>query len=180
MPGVEHAVFFISVSIVGAWCQCFGRALILKTGFFRHYHSWTAIAVGVVLGSLAFSFEKFLLVEMPRAAFLNPSASSYQRGAGLNFGAIFLQDVNGSPTWLGYICFFAIWQGIQFWNLDIILHREAKRSLKSTIMAGVMAFVTTLLFPFPQKYAVLWALTISATVQLASTWTPNSSLTRRG
>jgi hypothetical protein len=83
-----------------------------------------------------------------------------------------LTELNHSPTQLGYAVFFAALLGIRNWTRSADPSRKKRFSIRSIIAAVFFGFLASKIFEFPKWYAMLWAGTISATVQLASNWNP--------
>jgi hypothetical protein len=77
---------------------------------------------------------------------------------------------------LGFAVFFG---GMMFWHRwwqDMSPKRKRQLSIGRLATSAVAAWFLTIIFAFPQTPAILWALTISAAVQLA---TPIASSDRR-
>lgn len=58
------------------------------------------------------------------------------------------------------------------WSRDMDPMRRERFKTWNVIASVATAFLMSWMFKFPQVYAMLWAGTISTTVQIASNWTP--------
>jgi serine/threonine protein kinase len=194
MPGIEHAVFFAATSIVGSWFLLIGHTCAFNSDWKRRSRWLARLASGALIGTSAFALEQVLLVSTPPAAYLtqpavlalrqhrlidvdiDPQSNSFDawRATWRGFGMrqVRLTETGGNPTLLGYVCFFMVWLGIRSWSRDLSPYRAKQFSARTTIVAVAMACLTSLIFAFPQWYAMLWAVTISSTAQLASDWIP--------
>jgi hypothetical protein len=78
-----------------------------------------------------------------------------------------------NPTWLGYVVFFGGMMFLHRWWVDMDPQRKHRLSVGRLLTAGLAAWLMTVFFAFPEWPAILWAATISASVQLASPWSPS-------
>ena len=164
LPSGEHAILFAATSMVGSWIFLIGHALTTGTQWTNRHRWFARLGAGVLLGTFAYFLDDFLMVNIPPNAFTARSAMS-------SLGAYPLTGPGVDPTWLGYVCFFASWMGIRRWNREIDSHRARGLRIWTLLGAVTVAYFVAMVFKFPQWYAVLWAGTISTTVQLASSWT---------
>ena len=161
IPSSQHAMLFAATSIVGSWIFLIGNA-ITSGSRWTHRQRWLArLGAGILLGTFAYGIDEFLMVTTPPGSYT-------ARGAISKLGDYSLTGLGSDPSWLGYACFFASWTGIRRWNREMD-HRKTLR-IGSVFTAVMVAFVVCMIFRFPQWYALLWAGTISTTVQLASSW----------
>ena len=77
-----------------------------------------------------------------------------------------------NPTWLGYVVFFGGLFFVRRWWVDVSVERKSRLSLSRLFSAGLTAFLVTTFFEFAATPAILWAVLLSATVQLAAPWSP--------
>lgn len=172
MPSFEHAALFIAVSIVGSWLLLIGHACTRDASWTRRQRWGVRLIVGALIGTCAFALDQALFVNIPKAAYAaRPIFSS--------LGLRSLTVASVDPTWLGYVWFFAGWVGMRRWSRELNPFRKQRFSIFLTASAVVVAYVMSYMFAFPQWYAMLWAGTISTTLQLASPWTPRPSPVRR-
>ena len=165
LPSIEHAVLFTATSIIGAWLVLAGFAMTDKKNWTNRQRWFARLTAGLILGTFAFGLDEFLMVSTPPAAFTTDSAFS-------SLGNHALTGPGVDPNWLGYCCFFAGWLGLRRWTCEMDRDRKKRFRIWTTFVAVIMAFLVSAIFKFPQWYAVLWAGTISTTVQLASSWSP--------
>jgi len=173
MPSVEHAALFTATSVVGSWLLLIGHAITANASWSKRQRWYGRLAMGAILGTCAFGLDEFLLVNIPKAAYAAKPVFESLGMRPLTVAAV-------EPTWLGYVCFFAGWLGMQCWSRDRNPRRTHRFSIWLTATSIVLAYAMSFVFAFPQWYAMLWAGTISTTLQLASTWAPNQPSARGG
>lgn len=165
MPSIEHAVLFASVSILGSWLLLVGQPLTSDPSWTKQHRWYARIATGVILGTCSYALAQFLLVHVPQAAYsIKPVFSS--------LGMRELTVASVDPTWLGYTWFFGLLFGLRRWSREMDPYRKHRFSVGLTAASVAVAFAASLVFAFPQWYGMLWAGTISTTLQLVSPWTP--------
>ena len=165
MPSLEHAVLFAATSVIGTWLLLIGHAGTLGKDWTRRQRWIVRLATGALIGSFAYAMDEFLMINVPPASYTARSAFS-------SLGTHPLVVPGGDPTWMGYAWFFAGWLAIRHWSRDMDPMRRERFKIWNVIAAVATAFMMSWMFKFPQAYAMLWAGTISTTVQLASNWTP--------
>ena len=164
-PSAEFLTLFTATSMAATW-------LVLLTGQLRRRFTWleknprkTFLVVGILVGAIAFGLDQYLLVEYSKPSFsYSPAFKS------LGIHRLIEWDMN--PTWLGYTVVFG---GIMFWHrwwLDMSARRHRQLSFGRLGTAAIAAWLLTVVFAFPQWPAILWAVTISASIQLATPWSP--------
>jgi hypothetical protein len=165
MPSVEHAAMFAAVSVIGSWLVLIGHTWTMHPSWSKRDRWLARLGFGAILGTCAFALDQLLMVNVPKVAYLiKPIISS--------LGAHPLSVASVDPTWLGYVVFFAGWFGIRRWPREVDPRRKYRFSVSVTAASICLAYLVSFLFAFPQWYAMLWAGTISATLQLSSAWTP--------
>ena len=163
-PNIENGVQFAAVSVVGSWLTLIGYAWSVSSEE-RFRRRWLVrITIGALIGTCAFALHRYLMVD-------TPSAARISRSVVLKIGHTQLSDTT-NPFWIGYACFFAFWMGIRTWSIDMHPNRQDQFTVARTAAAIGMAYVASIVFDFPQLYAMLWAGMISTTVQLSSKWNP--------
>ena len=168
MPSPETAVLFVATSIVGAWLMLAGHAVTSGSAWTKRQRWLVRLATGVMLGSIAYALDQFLMVDYPPAAFNAKPILKW-------LGKYSLVEDGFNPTWLAYAWFFAGWMGLRRWSCEMDLYRKEPFRIGTVVSAVAVAFLMSWVFRFPQVYAMFWAGTISTTVQLASRWSPNQS-----
>lgn len=168
MPSPETAVLFIATSVVGAWLVLIGHAVTSGSGWTNRQRWVARLATGAVVGSIAYALDEFLLVNYPHAAVST-------RAIYKSLGKYPLVQDGLNPTWLAYSWFFAGWLGLRRWSREMDLNRKELFRIGTVVTAVLAAFLMSWVFRFPQVYAMLWAGTISTTVQLASRWSSPES-----
>lgn len=155
----EFCTLFTLISLIAAW-------LILCVHQIRNHSRWvklnsrkTNLLVGIIVGGLAGVMHQYLLVDMAPSPGYSPAFSSlgvHRLVEGMN------------PTILGYVLFFGGVMFLHRWALDLSPARLKQLQLPRLAAAGFIAWILTNLFAFPQTPGVLWAVVISAAVQLAT------------
>jgi hypothetical protein len=163
-PTPEFMAMFTTTSLVATW-------LVLIANQLQHRWSWvkrnprkTFLAAGVLLGTIASSLDQYLLVDYAQSGRFAPAFRTV--------GVHSLLDPDMSPTWLGYAVFFGGLMFIRRWSQDMSPKRNRQLSFGRLVTCGLAAWLVTVMFAFPQWPAILWAVTISAAVQLATPWAP--------
>lgn len=172
-PSPEFVALFTATSLAATW-------MILLAGQLRHRSAWLKrnprkafLAVGILLGSLAYGLDQYLLVD-----FANPS--SHDSPVFKSLGVHRLTESGMNPTWLGYTVFFGGIMALHRWRSDMSPKRSRQLSFGRLATAGIAAWLLTVMFAFPQWPAVLWAVAISAAVQLSAPWHSGRTLSSPG
>jgi len=168
MPSLPHAAYFAAISVLGSWLVLTQHAVTLDPSWTRQQRFISRLVAGALLGTCAYWLHQFLLIDFSHAA----------QGGRAIFSRIGAQSLTASanaPSWLGFAWFFAAFMGVRRSSRDLSHRRHPKISFWRTAAAVAIGFGVSFIFAFPQWYAVLWAGTISATVQMASTWTPRTN-----
>ena len=156
---------FAAVSVIGSWLLLIGHAWTMNPSWSKRDRWLARLGCGAILGTCAFGFDQFLMVNVPKAAYLIKPIFWTLASHPLTVASV-------EPTWLGYVVFFAAWFGMRRWPREVDPRRRYRSSIAVTAASIVLAYVVSFVFAFPQWYAMLWAGTISATLQLSSAWTP--------
>ena len=149
----------IAVTIAGSLILWATRLVL---GESRNWTRGLSLALGVFVGTIAYGLDQFLLVDLDRSYHLWPSAWHH-------LGVHRLATGEG-PTWLGYSLFFGSFFALRNWSEVMATGRWKEWQFGSLILSFLVAWFVTALFDFPQLLAFLWAITITATVQLCSPW----------
>ncbi len=165
MLAMEHVALFAATSVVSTWSLLIGHAGTLGKDWTRRQRWIVRLATGALIGSFAYAMDEFLMVNIPPASYTVRSVFS-------SLGTHPLVVQGGDPTWMGFAWFFAGWLAMRPWSRDMDPMRRERFRSWNVIAAVATAFMMSWMFKFPQVYAMLWAGTISTTVQIASNWTP--------
>ncbi|MFV0442853.1 MAG: serine/threonine-protein kinase [Planctomycetaceae bacterium] len=125
---------------------------------------------GLATGAAAWGLANFLQLDLSRVF-----AGQEMDGLFDSIGERSLVGtINGraAPTLLAFMVFFGSLFGLRSWWRQVDLLRASRFRAASVLMTVLLAWLTTAIFSFPQTWAILWAAVISATVQLASPWSP--------
>jgi hypothetical protein len=171
LPSTEHAVLFVSVTMIGSWLMLVSNRLSNQLALSKRKKWLARIGTGALLGSCAYAIQLFLTVHVPSSAYTMKSAVE-------SFGSHPLSIAGADPTWLGYAVFFGVWLGLRKVPREMDENRGQRFSLGLTAKAVIMGFLTSMVFAFPQFYAMLWAGAISTSLQIASPWAPSPRFAR--
>ena len=161
---VEMMALFMATTMAGAWALVIASQCATRTSWADRHPRLLNLIAGVLVGSLAFGLDEFLRVDFQRTGL---PQSVFQS---LGVHPLTVDRLN--PTWLGYMVFFGGLFFFRRWWLDVNPQRPKRLSLGRLFSAGLTAFLVTVFFEFPANPAMMWAVTLSATVQLATPWSP--------
>ena len=164
-PSVEMMTLFMATTMAGGWALVIANQCARRTSWGDRHPRLVNLIAGVLVGSVAFGLDEFLRVDYLR--------SGLPQSAFQSLGVHPLTVDRLNPTWLGYTVFFGGLCFFRRWSLDMDPQRPKRLSLGRLFSAGLTAFLVTVFFEFPATHAMLWAVTLSATVQLASPWSPS-------
>ena len=163
-PSVEMSALFMATTMAGAWALILANQCARRTSWGDRHPRLVNLIAGVLVGTLAFGVDEFLRVEYANTGL--PS-SAFQ-----SLGVHALTSGRLNPTWLGYVVFFGGLFVVRRWWIDLSVDRSKRVSFGRLFSAGLAAFLVTVFFEFPAIPAMAWAVTLSATVQLAAPWFP--------
>jgi hypothetical protein len=128
--------------------------------------SWMSAVVGAGVGLAAAGLDQFLMVR----GFSRVDTHTV-------FDAIgpWALWQNGHATPAAYVMFFAVTFALQDWAKALAPQRAERWRFGVVAWAGLIGFLASLFFGVPKPFAVLWAVMISLTAQLAAPWQPMSS-----
>ncbi|MDZ4684053.1 MAG: serine/threonine-protein kinase [Planctomycetaceae bacterium] len=138
--------------------------LLSQRGRAVTHPSWVASAVGAGVGFFAAGLDEFLMVK----GFAGLNSHTVLREVGP-----FALWQNGGPTPAAYVIYFATTFVFQDWAKWLNPRRTSRWQFGAVAWAGLIGFLASLFFGVPQPFAVLWAVMISLTAQLAAPWQPN-------
>lgn len=163
-PSVEMMALFMATTMAGAWALVIANQCARRTSWGDRHPRLLNLIAGVLVGSFAFGLDEFLRVDYQRTGL---PQSAFQS---LGVHALTVDRLN--PTWLGYMVFFGGLFYFRRWWLDVDSQRPKRLSFGRLFSAALTAFLVTVFFEFPATPAMLWAVTLSATAQLATPWSP--------
>ncbi len=164
LPSSEMMALFTATTMAGAWALILANQCTRRTSWGDRHPRLMNLIAGILVGTLAFGLDEFLKVDYLR--------SGMPRSAFQSLGVHALTTNGPNPTWLGYAVFFGLLFCVRRWWVEMDVQRSKRLGLGRLFTAGLAAFLVTVFFEFPVRPAMLWAVTLSATVQLATPWSP--------
>ncbi len=163
-PSAEMLALFMATTMAGAWALILANQCTRRTSWGDRHPRLINLIAGILVGTVAFGVDEFLKVDYLR--------SGMPRSAFQSLGVHALTNNGSNPTWLGYAVFFGLLFCVRRWWVEMDVQRPKRLSLGRLFTAGLAAFLVTVFFEFPATPAMLWAVTLSTTVQLATPWFP--------
>ena len=167
LPQVTHAVYFSSVTMLGAWS-------LMVVSKFREGRTGDVIlrrltqgAFGLGIGFLASGLQQYLMLSGD-PLFEAPESV----GESLRMGQIQIADGTGYPTMAAFMLFFAMLFAARRWWWQTDSFRRSRFRITSTLFTLLVGAVVAGILHFPGTLGTTWALAISAVVQLSAGWTP--------
>ncbi len=168
LPRVVDVAFFGTVTLLAA------ASLIIPAKFWEGHASDHLLrrliqgAVGLGVGAVAWALQQFLM--------LGNSQLLHAEGPGMfnggQLGRISVISSDGLPTMAGFMMFFGLLFVARRWWWQADSFRKARFRISSTLVSLLVGFILTAILPFPNNLGAVWALAISAVVQLSAGWTP--------
>jgi serine/threonine protein kinase len=167
LPNPADVAFFGTVTLIAAW------ALIVPAKMWEGRNGDTFVrrliqgCLGLAVGAVASVLQQFLM--------LNESQLLQIDGDGVFEGGSpgRLQLVqNGLPTMVGFMMFFCLLFLVRRWWWQADSFRKARFRISSALVTLFLGVVLSAILPFSEQLGAIWALAISAVVQLSSGWTP--------
>ena len=166
---------FGMTTIVASWLLILPAKMWEGTATDPSIRRLVLLSAGVVVGVIAFGLDQTLLVDVPRIADMTTNDTMFH-----DIGNQPLFEKTPSlgrmleyqPTLAGYVVFFAGLFGLRRWWWHTDAFRPKRFRVSSLVLTGILGFLITCVWAFPHGWAALWAVAISAVVQLASTWAP--------
>lgn len=168
----EFFAMFVTTSLVATWFILVAVQLGRHVPWIEQNSRKTGLATGAMLGCLAYGLDRYLMLNYGTMA--QTHSPAFQA-----IGVHRLVSPNLSPTLLGYVVFFGCFLFLHGWWIDAAPRRNLQLSFGRLGVAAVTAWLLTLAFSFPLWPALLWAVTISAAVQLATPWPIQGRVSRR-
>jgi len=123
--------------------------------------------LGAVVGVAAYALDGFLFAEFPDLRDASTSVFNH-------VGAHPLW-MNHQPTIVSYMVFFAALLGLQNWRTLLDPYREHRLRITPIVAAGFIGGIVSMFFGVPRPYAVVWAVAITTSAQLAAPWQPGGN-----
>ena len=163
LPNVQQFAWQALVSTLGAW-------LVLTLSKFWEGRSgeeglrrmWLCL-LGMGLGAAAWGINDLLLAHI-NYVWQAPQPFSQQ----LFDGEFALAD--GSPNVMGYMAYFAFLLLVVRWWRQADPLRGSRLSIWTAVVSAFWAWLLSFVWPFPQPWGVMVAVSMSAAVQLSSPW----------
>jgi len=167
LPNAADVAFFGTVTLLAAW------ALIVPAKLWEGRTGDAIVrrlilaGLGLGVGAIAAVLQQFLM--------LNDSQLLRVDGDGIfNHGTIGRMQMleGGLPTMAGFMMFFGLLFLIRRWWWQADSFRKARFRISSSLVTLFLGVVLSAILPFSEQLGAIWALAISAVVQLSSGWTP--------
>jgi hypothetical protein len=159
------------ITVLGSWAVLASSKFWEGTGAEGRQRRIIQAARGAAVGACAFWLHDTLLVDLPyRSTFPGIVRRIGQFELLTNSPAGPSLSSLVQPSLAGYVVFFAALFGIRRWWWQADAFRSRRFRLGSAAFSGLIAFLVPAAFVFEQNWGVLWAVAISAVVQLSAPW----------
>lgn len=146
------------------------------------------LVVGLGVGATAFAMQNWFLVPLhyDTAAHKVAAGAVYSPGPPPGYPQYDLPQLlphvphsfyslDNSPSIFAYLAFFGLLWLLPRWWRQADSSRSTRLSLWTVATTLIWAGVVNLVAPFPQPWGIIFAVTVSLAVQLASTWKPKKA-----
>ena len=106
------------------------------------------------------------MVDLPVRSVMDPVATQISNQHFLPFTMSF----GDASRLVGYVVFFAVLMLVRRWWFHVDSYRPHRIRVMSVFWTAVAAWLLSLVTHFPAEWAVLWAIAMSTTAQLAAVW----------
>ncbi len=167
LPDPGDVAFFGSVTLLAAW------ALIVPAKLWEGRLGDTFVrrliqgSLGLGVGAVAAVLQQFLMLD--ETQLLQADGDGIFNGG--NFGRIHVLE-SGLPTMAGFMMFFGLLFLVRRWWWQADSFRKSRFRISSSLVTLFLGVLLSAVMPFPEQLGAIWALAISAVVQLSSGWTP--------
>jgi eukaryotic-like serine/threonine-protein kinase len=161
-----QATLFGIVTTLGAWAAILPAKMWEGRGGDGFVRRMMTGLLGAAVGVAAFGVDDALMVDLPVRSTLDPVATQL---ANQNFVPISLSFGDASQL-IGYVIFFAVLMVVRRWWFHVDSYRPHRIRVTSVFWTAAAAWLLSLSTQFPQDWAVLWAIAMSTTAQLAAVW----------
>jgi len=170
LPDPADVAFFGSVTLLAAW------ALIVPAKVWEGRPGDAFVrrliqgSLGLGVGAVAAILQRFLMLDETRL--LHADGDGVFNGG--NIGRIHVLE-SGLPTMAGFMMFFGLLFLVRRWWWQADSFRKSRFRISSSLVTLFLGVVLSAVMPFPEQLGAIWALAISAVVQLSSGWTPQEN-----
>jgi len=167
LPQAVHAVYFGTVTMLGAWALMVPCKL--REGRTRDVtmRRLTQGALGLGIGFVAAGLQEYLMLSTDPLMYAEDAV-----GETWLMGRILVSNGTGFPTMAAFMLFFGILFAARRWWWQTDSFRRSRFRVSSTLVTLLVGAVVAGLLHFPGVLGATWALAISAVVQLSAGWTP--------
>lgn len=163
-------------TLLGAWAVLIPTKFWEGTGTHASTRRLTLLLAGAAVGGAGYWLDRVLMVDVPTEAYVSNSVfaqvgshplvmqvSSSENWSGLTAGR---------PSLLGYVVFFAGLMALRRWWRHADEFRTKRFRISSLLLTVGLAYLLSVVWAFPQVWAMIWAAAISGVVQLSAAWIP--------
>lgn len=161
-----EATLFAIVTALGAWAAILPAKMWEGRGGDGFLRRMMTGLLGAVVGVAAFGVDDSLMVDLPVRGVMDPVATQL---ANQQFVPVSLSYGDASRL-IGYVFFFAVLMAVRRWWFHVDSYRPHRIRVTSVFWTAVAAWLLSLTTHFPVEWAVLWAIAMSTTAQLAAVW----------
>jgi serine/threonine protein kinase len=120
---------------------------------------------GAIVGLVSWWLNRLLMVDVPTANSMGSIVST--------IGEYRLTEMNTrQPSLAGYVVFFTCLMALRKWWRQADSFRSHRLAVWSILPSALLGFVLTAIFEFPTAWGTIWAVILSATIQLSAAWVP--------
>lgn len=163
MPKPEQFIWIVAVSTLGSWLVLIAGKLWEGRPGEPVLRRFALLILGMVLGAAAWTIKDLLFVDLTYDWHLPRPIIRHYLNADF-------YDVNGVPKLVGHIAYFSFLLLAMRWWKQADPLRPARMSIWATLVAAFWGWLLSLVWPFPQPWGIMVAVTMSMAVQLASPW----------
>lgn len=161
-----QATFFGIVTTLGAWAAILPAKMWEGRGGDGFVRRMMTGLLGAAVGVAAFGVDDALMVDLPVRSVMDPVATQI---SSYNFLPVSLSFGDASRL-IGYVVFFAVIMLVRRWWFHVDAYRPHRIRVTSVFWTAAAAWLLSLMTHFPAEWAVLWAIAMSTTAQLAAVW----------
>jgi serine/threonine protein kinase len=168
MPAVEHAVLFGLTTLLAAWAILTLSKLCEGTGVDTFLLRSVLMVVGGFVGAGAYWLSEMLMVDLHSGRYI-PWVPAFDT---VFSHRLFEVGLRTDPTLAGYTLFFALLFVARPWWRHTDSLRKKRFRLISVLLTVAIALLLSIVWAFPQTWAIAWAAAIASVVQLSAVWVP--------
>ena len=163
MPKLEQFVWLAAVSTLGAWLVLVPAKLWEGRPGEPVLRRFALLVLGMGLGGAAWIIKDLLFVPLPYDWHMPPPITRHYLNADF-------YDGDGVPRLIGHMAYFGFLLLVMRWWKQADPLRPARMSIWTTLVAAFWGWLLALIWPFPQPWGIIVAVTMSIAVQLTSPW----------